>query len=543
MLNPMETKSAKGRQRLAFDQFMLDLTQSDSMLDPEQAADGLLFSLVRAAEIRNRSLGKGEARDPIPQALSAYMVAALAIHFYAFRVIDMLEAGRRDDGSLLAVYVGDPQDPMYGTYSISESRIHNTIRVICPDISLTDLKNVCSILKDTCPLARICKDRNLVAVGNGVFHFAEKQLQPFCPDLVFLSKIRVNYQADAMDVPILDDGFGAWTVESWMQSINSDVESVRFLWQVLGMMVRPNVNWEKMVLLYSEEGNNGKGTFCSLVRNILGEGNHTSIKLSDFSKDFAMTELLHTQAVICDENDVGVYIDGAANLKAAITGDVISVNRKYKDPVSMRFRGMILQCINGMPKVRDKSKSFLRRLIFVKMDQNFEGKANPKIKGDYLRRQGVLEYVLKRILEMDLDEHSLQIPASSELVKADYREFNDPVCAFWNEFESTFVWNLLPYPFLYDLYKKWFDHTNPRGKIVSYRQFIQDLKGVVGTDGTWRYDEKNRAQRVGVKMNAAEQLIIQWDLVNWMNPAYKGNDWTVKVDFPKQDFYRGLVRD
>ena len=540
MLNPIETKSAKGRQRIAFDGFVSEL-RSGKYIDPEQAADALLHALVTVAETKNRGCAKGSAKDPIPQSLPAYMVAELACHFYQFRVVDMLESGRRDDSCLLAVYVGDANDPLYGTYSIADSRINNVLRSICPDVTVVDLKNIYSVLKDTCPMVTLCRDRNLVAVGNGIYHLGEQKLYGFTPDLVFLSKIKADYKPDAVDAPIYDEVTGTyWTMEDWMRSVNSDPQCVDFLWQVLGMLVRPNIAWERMVMLYSEEGNNGKGTFCSLARNLLGDGNHASIKLSDFSKDFAMTELLHVQAVICDENDVGVYVDGAANLKAAITGDVISVNRKYKDPVSMRFRGLILQCINGMPKVKDKSKSFLRRLVFVKMDKNFSGKANPRIKGDYLKRQEVLEYVLKRVLEMELDEGGLDIPLSSEIVKGEYREFNDPVCAFWSEMSDKFAWSLLPYTFLYDLYKKWFDKTNPRGKIVSYRQFIQDLKGVVGTESVWKYDEGNRAQRTGTKMDDPEHLIVDWDLEDWMNGNYSGNDWKLKVSFKHQDFYRGL---
>ena len=70
---------------------------------------------------------------------------------------------------------------------------------------------------------------------------------------------------------------------------------------------------------------------------------------------------MHATAIITDENDVGTFIDKAANLKAIITGDAILINRKFKLPITYSFRGFMIQCLNEMPKIRDKSDSFFRR--------------------------------------------------------------------------------------------------------------------------------------------------------------------------------------
>ncbi|WP_197510811.1 DUF5906 domain-containing protein [Tessaracoccus coleopterorum] len=54
-------------------------------------------------------------------------------------------------------------------------------------------------------------------------------------------------------------------------------------------------------------------------------------------KDFMLEPLTRASAIIVDENDVGQYIDKAANLKAIITNDVIMINRKHKYPISYQF--------------------------------------------------------------------------------------------------------------------------------------------------------------------------------------------------------------
>ena len=73
--------------------------------------------------------------------------------------------------------------------------------------------------------------------------------------------------------------------------------------------------------------------------------------MSDFSKDFHLEPLIHASAIIVDENDVGVYLDKVANLKAVITNDVVLINRKFKMPVSYQFFGFMVQCLNEYPRI------------------------------------------------------------------------------------------------------------------------------------------------------------------------------------------------
>ena len=99
------------------------------------------------------------------------------------------------------------------------------------------------------------------------------------------------------------------------------------------MSASPPRSKTKPAWLYSEEGNNGKGTLCELMRALCGETAVAAIPINDFSKNFALEPLTRATAIIVDENDVGLFIDKAANLKAVITNDVIPIDRKFKTPI------------------------------------------------------------------------------------------------------------------------------------------------------------------------------------------------------------------
>ena len=288
------------------------------------------------------------------------------------------------------------------------------------------------IMREEAPRVKRCSERNLIAVNNGIFDFDTKTLMPFTPDKVFTSKSRVDYNPNAKNVVIHNDEDGTdWDVESWMNTLSDDKGVVTILWQILGAIIRPNVSWNQACFMYSESGNNGKGTLCALMRQLVGEGRYASIPLKDFGKDFMLEPLIRTTSVIVDENDVGTYIDKAANLKAVITGDTIQVNRKFKAPISFKFKGFMVQCLNEMPRVKDKSDSFYRRQLFIPFTKCFTGAERKYIKDDYLKRKEVVEYVMYKVLNMNYYE--FDVPEVCKTALEEYKEFNDPVRQFMAE--------------------------------------------------------------------------------------------------------------
>jgi len=226
-----------------------------------------------------------------------------------------------------------------GIYLTEDRALRILFRKFNRSLTTKQLDEVKAVLKDSIPRVLPTRTKNLVAVNNGIFDYDTKQLLDFSPDYIFTTKSSVNYNPNAKNVIIHNPKDNTdWDVESWMNELSDDPEVVNVLWEMIGAVIRPNVAWNISAWLFSEKGNNGKGTFCELVRQIIGEGNYASISLADFSKDFMLEPLTHSSAIIVDENDVGTYIDRAANLKAVITGDTIQINRKFKQPIAYQFK-------------------------------------------------------------------------------------------------------------------------------------------------------------------------------------------------------------
>lgn len=401
---------------------VLDDIILNKITNPYDIEKNMLVAIGLTFELENALRSKHD-QWKIPQVLGGieialiinrlYPVVSIATDFTSNRELDVL-AIYKDTGENKGLYVTD------------EHEFRTLARQYNSSIKNREINEVLLVLKDLAPRKCCCKQKNLIAVNNGIYNFDTKQLMPFDQQFVFTSKSRVDYNPFAQNQLIYNSDDGTtWDVESWMTDLSDDPEIVELLWQVIGACIRPLVSWNKGIWFYSNTGNNGKGTLCHLMRNLLGNGTHTSISLGDFSKEFTLEPLMHVSAIIVDENDVGAYSDKNANLKAVITGDVIQINRKFKAPIAFRYQGIMVQCVNEMPKVKDKSDSFLRRVLLVPFTKCFTGQERKYIKNDYLNRKEVLEYVLYRVLHMDYYEFNN--PSVCQELLNEYKEYNDPI--------------------------------------------------------------------------------------------------------------------
>lgn len=245
--------------------------------------------------------------------------------------------------------------------------------------------------------------------------------------------------------------------------------------------------------MYSEKGNNGKGTLCVLMRQLVGEERYASIPLKYFGKDFMLEPLIRATSVIVDENDVGTYIDKAANLKAVITGDTIQVNRKFKQPISFKFKEFMVQCLNEMPRVKDKSDSFYRRQLFIPFTKCFTGAERKYIKDDYLKRKEVVEYVMYKVL--NINYYEFDVPEACKNALEEYKEFNDPVRQFMSEIMPELQWDLVPFTFLYDLYKEWYKKYVGKQEVKSLQVFIKDVLNLLKDYPAWDCPDSKKAVR------------------------------------------------
>lgn len=508
--------------------------------EPSVIESELLEELKTAFDLHNAVADKG-CKWKIPQSLTFPQIALIVSTLYP--VCRIATGGDNTDTEydLLAIYQTDGKDK--GIYVTSDEVFRSLARSYNYQLTKREFDEFMIALRDMVPRKYRCMKSNLIAVNNGIFDYDTKQLLPFTPDLVFMAKSRIDYKDNPVNPVIHNPNDNTdWDVESWMNELSDDKDVVNLLWQILGAIIRPNVPWGKSAWFYSESGNNGKGSLSELMRALCGNDTYASIPLSDMSKDFMLEPLTRATAIIVDENDVGTYIDKAANLKAIVTGDTIAINRKFKQAISYQFKGFMVQCLNEMPRVRDKSDSFYRRQLFIPFTKCFTGAERKYIKHDYLHRPEVLQYVLHRVLHMDYYE--LDTPDVCVQALNEYKEFNDPVRQFMNEFMNQLVWDLVPFSFLYDLYRAWYaKNGGGKGEVKGSQTFKKEFLTLLKEYPEWICQDPNKVHKPGKKMDNAEPLIMEYDLKDWMNPMMaSSNDMNKRCHPLLKTGYNGIVR-
>lgn len=494
-------------------------TQNQEALNAQDVEFHLLNRINNRLISENTQYGlKGSRAYQTLRTLTPAVIAGCMLKRNRIVRIMLSEKNTDPNYDVLAVYMD--HGPNTGIYITDEVSIRVLAREYNFSISPKELDHVIDMLADNAPRVMVSANRDLIAVNNGIFDYKTKTLLPFTPEIVFTAKSAVNYNENAVNPVIHNDADGTdWDIESWMADLNDDSEIVALLWEILSAIIRPNVAWDKTAWFLSEVGNNGKGTLLTLMRNLCGERAWTSIPVADFGKDFHLEPLIRTNAVLVDENDVGEYVDRAANLKAVITNDVILINRKNKTPIAYQFRGFMVQCVNDTPRFRDKSGSLYRRQLIIPFDKNFTGAERKYIKQDYMHRTEVLEYVLYRVLSGNFYE--LSEPAAVRAALHRYKIENDPVRAFAEEFLDRVVWDLLPWRFLYALYRAWLTKDQPSNPPLGYNKFVKHLtlilQEAVGEGEGYGWFVTPAAVRTKNRILGEEPLAVEYNLDQWFD--------------------------
>lgn len=520
----------------------LSMIAANPALTLAEIRDGLLRHINNAIAAESRLRHKAVANAPAISTLDALDEAtAVTVVLARHRIVrlDFTRGGDSAASRFVAMYheLGDHA----GLYVEDDEAIQRLIAGLVPSMKQNAIESAFKRLASMAPVAVPTQEPHLVPVRNGVFDTARMELLPFSPDWVFLSKCAVDYDPDAESPVITHPVDGTvWEVEQWMAELSDDEGVPELLWEVVSAVLRPYLSWNRVPYFVGPNGNGGKGSVLELMRGLVGRGAYVSIPLARFGKPFALTGLLKSSRVLTDENAVGALAQDLDDFKAVVTGDPVMVDRKYKDPVMLHWNGFMVQCMNTMaPRVKDKSASFMRRALVVPLTKSFTGVERKYIKDEYLAREDVLRYVLKRALHMDHVE--LSEPLVCRRAWASWFNTNNSVRGFWEEFEPQFAWDLLPLAFLYDLYKAWFAEVEPGERPEGFKHFVEGLRSHL--DGSAHWQCPAGPERIKKLMAVPEPLIAEYDLVKWKNTLASGNNplSVGAFDKPKAS-YRCILR-
>ena len=328
-------------------------------------------------------------------------------------------------------------------------------------------------------------DVQYVAFNNGVLNIITNEFSDFTPDKVITNKIPHNYRPDAKSD----------LLEKTMRKLACNDDSVEaLLYEALSYSLLRRNELRKSFFLLGDK-HNGKSTFLDLLSTMLGEENVSNLDLADVGSEFKTAEIAGKLANIGDDIS-DEFMSNTSIFKKVVSGEAMTVNRKYQKPITMTSRAKFYFSANSLPRLgRGKDTGALvDRMIVIPFNASFSKKDpdfDPFIKYK-LREESVIEALIVKCISHLRDVMANEAFTRCELVESEIKEFevsNNPIILFFDDLEEE--------DYLYDptdiVYKKYtgFCYSN-NVQPVSNIEFSKQIRKRFNLEVKQRRDGKER---------------------------------------------------
>lgn len=280
-------------------------------------------------------------------------------------------------------------------------------------------------------------DTNLIPFANGIYNLATGEMEDFSPDKILLNKINYDYNPDAYNE----------LMDKTLDKLSCNDKEVRRLIECcVGYCFFRKCELRKCFILTGEK-RNGKSTFLDCINTILGENNIAHLDLKELGEKFKTYELFGKLANIGDDID-GEFITNTAIFKKLVSGNPVSIERKYSDSFSFRNYAKLIFSANNIPRM-GKGKdggAIIDRMIIIPFNATFsknDPDYDPFIKYKLIEKEP-LEYLIKLGVDALRDLLAEQSFPTSRVVETaikEYEENNNPIMVFFEDTDKKDVVN------------------------------------------------------------------------------------------------------
>lgn len=214
-----------------------------------------------------------------------------------------------------------------------------------------------------------------VAFRNGVLHLpsyaaGQVKLLESTPRFFTTSRVDFNFAPDAPE-PV-----------NWLAFLRSiwgdDEQSPELLCQWMGYTLTNDTRMQKALFCVGVK-RGGKSTIARIHTGLLGRNNVASPTMSSLGERFGLSSLVGKPLAIIADARLSGKSDQAPIVERllSITGeDLQCVDRKHRDPVTIKLPTRFCIISNELPRLSDSSGALVGRLLLLEMTRSFYGKEN-----------------------------------------------------------------------------------------------------------------------------------------------------------------------
>ena len=298
---------------------------------------------------------------------------------------------------------------------------------------------------------------------NGVIDTETDELLEFTPQIKLDTKFNGNYY----DIDKYKEDYNKSKFKSFLENILDD-GTILTLQEAWGVMLCPNATKVQQCFIYKGEGSNGKSSLFDIQTALLYDKDKSvcGIGLGKFGDEFIMAMAEGRRVNIVRDDTVEGKMNGV--FKSAVCGEEITVNKKNKDHVQMKFNMAWFYGLNRMPVTNDKSYGFFRRPIFIPFNVRFGTKEQvQRGEADKIGVPGIVEDIISNELDIvfmwayeglkRLKANNWKVTQSEASIQEmeEYKEEADSAYAFYKNNLVRMPGNKINARELYTRYEEW----------------------------------------------------------------------------------------
>jgi len=310
------------------------------------------------------------------------------------------------------------------TYPVTTSLVTNVLQAIRGRIQVPDHPGPPCWLGGDPPVA----PENLVATPSGlvdVTSVGSEAVNVLQVTPEFFTTTGVDFAFDpAADCP-------RW-IRFLQQLWPDDAESIELLGEFIGNSLVPDTSQQKILLMVGPK-RAGKGTIARVWQQLIGEDNVVGPTLSGLQKNFGLAPLLGKLLGIINDARLSGRNDSTpvTELLLSISGeDRLTIDRKFKSPVTTKLSTRIVIITNEVPNLKDASGALASRLLVLPLTQSFLGHENTHLTDQLLEElPGIFNWALTGLARLRQRGRFRQPESGTPLVEL-LVELSSPIDTF-----------------------------------------------------------------------------------------------------------------
>ena len=302
--------------------------------------------------------------------------------------------------------------------------------------TLSKLNSVLGLIKADTVTDKIPNEKPLINFVNGTFEIETGNLREHNENDFLSYELPYPYNPNAYS--------SDW--DKFINSIFDDPKKIQLLQEYSGYALY-STNILQSALYLVGNGANGKSVYLNTIQRVFGGASNVSnVELTAFNDKFQLIYLMGK--LINVSNETKTDSKGAeTNFKSVVAGDPIQACYKGKDFIQFKPRCKLFFGCNELPKSRDLTDGFTRRMLILKFPFKFtdnpvnenERSADRNIEAKLQTSEnlsGIFNWVYEGYKKLK-HNGKFTIPDDQKEQMEEYKETANPIVLFTKEFNWT----------------------------------------------------------------------------------------------------------